>query len=275
VSQVEAQLERARVLHSGGVLEKVDVMRLEAALAGARQQSIEATSQRTIAHQALLMTLGLPEDAAIEAVTELPAEPAAPPLSPSDAADAAVRARPALDARNHRARQARDGAAAAKAAMLPSIVGLATIQHNTGAGTFQPETAWFVGASLKWNVWEWGKSWKSYQAAQTRASQASLAAQRYVDVIRLQARTAAIQAQAAFEGIDVARARLDAAEEAFRIQKVRFDEGAANTTDLLDAETEVAQARLADASARYSYFLSLSTLARKTGELPTALLPNL
>ena len=62
------------------------------------------------------------------------------------------------------------------------------------------------------------------------------------------------------------------AEEAFRIQRERFNEGALSATDLLDAETEVARSRLGYANARYEYYIALVALARATGQLPDAVM---
>jgi len=62
--------------------------------------------------------------------------------------------------------------------------------------------------------------------------------------------------------------QLHTAEEAYRLQKVRFDAGASTASDVLDAETDVARARLAAGNARYDYFLALVALARAVGDLP-------
>ena len=56
--------------------------------------------------------------------------------------------------------------------------------------------------------------------------------------------------------------------------EVRFREGATTTTELLSAETELAQARIGYATARHAYFLQLAALAQATGQLPDALLPG-
>jgi outer membrane protein TolC len=87
-------------------------------------------------------------------------------------------------------------------------------------------------------------------------------------------RRRAREARAAYDSLAVARAGLTASEEAFRIQEVRFREGAATTTDLLSSETELAEARIGYATARHAYFLQLAALAQATGQLPDALLPN-
>lgn len=68
----------------------------------------------------------------------------------------------------------------------------------------------------------------------------------------------------------IAATGVTAAEEAYRIQNARFEQGAATTTDLLDAETEVARARLGVIIARYDYLVALVALARAIGESPSS-----
>jgi outer membrane protein len=270
---VQAQLERARTLKEGGVLGQVDVMRLEAALAAARRQAITSASDAESAEDALVLAIGLPEGMKIELVDELPAQVSAAPMSPDEAVRQAVRRRPELRAARARADQARSGARVQMADMFPNVSALGTVQHNTGNGPFMPENAWFVGLQLSWNLWDWGSTWHAYKAASHQADQAAMAADRMADGLRVEVRRSARQARAAYDALDVARAGLAAAEEAFRIQEARFQEGATTTTELLQAETEVVEARIGFATARHAYFLQLAALARATGQLPDALLP--
>lgn len=271
---VRAQLERARVLKEGGVLGQVDVMRLEAALAAARRQAIASASDAESAEDALILAIGLPDGIRLELVDELPSQVTQAPMSPDEAVRQAAQRRPELRAARARADQARSGARVQMADLFPNVNALGTVQHNTGNGPFQPENAWFVGVQLSWNLWDWGSTWHSYKAASHQAAQASKAASRMADGLRVEVRRSARQARAAFDALDVARAGLAAAEEAFRIQEARFQEGATTTTELLAAETEVAEARIGFATARHAYFLELAALARATGQLPDALLPT-
>ena len=271
---VQAQLDRARVLREGGVLGQVDVMRLEAAVAAARRQAIAADSDAASAEDALILAIGLPEGTRVELVDDLPAQVTAPPMGPDEAVRQAVQRRPELRAVRARADQARSGARVQMAELFPNVSALGTVQHNTGSDPFQPENAWFVGLQLSWNLWDWGSNWHSYKAASHQADQASMSASRMADGLRVEVRRSARQARAAYESLDVARAGLAAAEEAFRIQEARFQEGATTTTELLAAETEVTEARFGHANARHAYFLELAALARATGQLPAALLPR-
>jgi outer membrane protein TolC len=272
VAQVEAQLERARVLVEGGVLQPVDVMRLEAARAAAQRELITAELQVRLAMGNLILALGLPANAAMAVQDELPAEPQPPPAATSDAMATATDERADLRALTFRAKQAESGAGAAKASLYPVVTAVASLQHSEGGGSLQAADALFAGLTLQWNVWDWGQTWQSYKAAELQAAQAEVMATRMVDVVRLQVSGAAWDAQSAYEALAVTRTGLAAAEEAYRIQNDRFNEGVATTTDVIDAEIEVSQARLGYASARYSYFRALAALARATGQMPSAFL---
>ena len=159
-----------------------------------------------------------------------------------------------------------------KADLFPNLVALGSVQHNTGQGPFFPEDAWFVGLRLDWTFWDFGVVWNQYKAADHQAVQARMAADRAQDRLRVEVRKSARDARAAFDALDVSKAGLAAAEEAFRIQEARYQEGATTTTELLSAETEVTQARIGHASARYAYFIQLAALAQATGQLPDAML---
>ncbi len=271
---VAAQLERARVLQQGGVLGRVDVMRLEATLAGARRDVITASSDAASAEDALVFTVGLPEGTRIAAVDDLPVNPGPPPLQPAEAVEAAVLHRPELRSARARAQQARSGAAVEWSNLLPSVNAIGTVQHNTGNGAFAATNAWFVGLNLSWTVWDWLSTWNAYRASGFQADQADLSASRLGDQVRLEVRRREREARAAYDSLAVALAQLTASEEAFRIQEVRFREGATTTTELLQSETELAQARIGQATARHSYFLQLAALAQAIGQLPSALLPT-
>jgi outer membrane protein TolC len=173
-----------------------------------------------------------------------------------------------------RAAQARSGASVQKSGLLPSLNALGTVQHTSGNGPFAAENSWFVGLNMSWTVWDWLSTYNTYRAASFQADQADLAASRLGDQVRLEVRRTAREARAAFDTLAVARAGLTAAEEAFRIQEVRFREGATTTTELLSAETELAEARIGYATSRQAYFLQLAALARATGRLPDTLLPT-
>jgi outer membrane protein len=268
LEQIEAQLERARVLERGGVLGRVNVLRLESARDTARQGVLKAQAGAATAVRALALAIGLPADQPLDVRDDLPDPPPRPGWDEEAAVAAAARNRPELRAARERVDQAAGARRVALAEYFPNILAVASYQHNEGQGTFAPKDAWYVGLTMKWNLWNWGKTGADVSEAAQRRQQALVVADSLGDQVVFDARRHALDASTAYETLDVAASALRAAEEAYRIQTVRYEQGAATTTDVLEAETEVARARSNVAISRYAYFLALSALARSVGELP-------
>ncbi len=272
VAQVSAQLERARVLQAGDVLQKVDVMRLEAALAQVQQQAASARSGAIQATRQLAFTMGLSATANLELVDEFAEDPPAPPWTEQQAVALARARRPEILAAKRRADQAAAGRDVARWKLLPNVVAMGTFQHDEGSGVFAQPNSWFLGLNLEWKVWDFGSTYDGMKEADERRRQALMAESRLEDKVALEARNNALQARTAFDSIAVARTGLAAAEEAYRLQTIRYAEGATTTTDLLVAEADVTRARLGYATTRYAYFQALVGLAQSIGEKPTATL---
>jgi outer membrane protein len=268
VTQVENQLAQAKVLERGGVLGAVDVLRLTSARDTARQRKLQAETGVTIAGAAVVLAADLPAGSTIEPVDDLPDPP--PPLTVDErqAVAEAGRDRPELRAARERTLQAQAGRGVAVAQLLPNVLAVGTYQSTQGQATFQPKNAFFAGATLSWDVWDWGHNWSAVKEAEAKASQAALGAAALADQVAFDARRRLLEARTAYETIAVARSALEAAEEAHRIQSVRFSSGAATTTDVLDAEADVTRARSGYAQARYDYYLAQAGLAHAVGKLP-------
>jgi len=267
-AQVEAQLKTAQAFEQAGVLSHVDVLRLESSRLNARQNVLKANTTVTIAQGALGLALNLPIGTAIDAVDDLPEKPALAVPNEAAAVNSALETRPELALAETRKVQAQGAKTIAKAAMLPNLNALANYQNLQGQGPFQPKNAWYVGLSLNWDVWDWGKNYHDVQAADFSAKQADVGATTLRDQIAFDVHRRVLEAKTAYETLDVAQLSLAASEEANRIQNVRFKEGAATTTDVIDSESEVSRARNGYAQARYDYFLAEATLARAVGKLP-------
>jgi outer membrane protein len=268
VTQVEAQLGQAQALERGGVLGRVDVLRLSSARDNARQGQLRAETGTRVAASALALAMDLPPTTALQAVDDLPDPPPTPTLAEEEAIKLALRDRPEVTASHERTEQARAGRAVAMAGLLPNLMALGTYQHTEGQNTFQPKNAYFIGGTLSWDIWDWGKTWNGVKEAEHRANQAAIGQDMQRDQIVFDVQRRLLETRTAFQTLEVARSAQGAAEEAHRIQSVRYAAGAATTTDVLDAETEVTRARSGYAQARYDYYLVQAALARALGQLP-------
>jgi outer membrane protein TolC len=271
LTQVEAQHQRAESLERAGVLGKVDVLRLTSARANARQAVLQTRAGITVAGAALTLALGLDSGTVVDAIDDLPDPP--PPViwREADVERLAAASRPELGGTRARAEQARFGRSVALARLLPNINAVATAQHIEGVNPlFQPKNAAFIGGVLSWDIWDWGKNWNAAKEAEARANQAAIATDLVSQQVAFEAQRSLLGARTAFETLGVARTALEAAEEAYRIQSIRYGQGATTTTDVIVAEADVSRARSGYAQARYDYYLAQTVLARAVGRLPSA-----
>ncbi len=270
VADIQSGLDQAVKLRKADVYTDIDVLRFRSAKAAADQQVWKTQSGSDDALATFVHHLGLPDGSAIEIVDDLPVAP--PPLAMAlPAAQArALAARPEL-------RAAREKLAAANATRdsvhwlyFPDIRAVGVYEHTTGVQPFAPANEEFIGLRLSWNVWDWGNVKQQVNEAEHAQARAKLDASSLGEQVKLEVRHRWSDARTAFDSLDAAKTQQETAQEAYRLQKVRFDAAAATATDVLDAQIDVARARLAFAVARYDYYLALVGLARSVGDVPQA-----
>jgi outer membrane protein TolC len=269
VADIQGGLDRALQLRAADTYTDIDVLRFRSAKAAADQAALraDAASQATLG--TLVVQLGLHDGAAIELTDDLPATPPAMAMTLAQAQDRALAARPELRAAREKIGAADAARRAARDQYLPDIAAVGVWEHLTGVQPFQPKDTEFLGLRLAWNVWDWGATHQAVVEAEHARTRATLGVEILADQVRLEVRKRWLEVTTAHDSLAVAATQQQTAEEARRLQQVRFDNAAATTTDVLDAETDVARARLGVATARYDNYLALVALARAVGDLPT------
>ncbi len=255
VSATEAKLR-------AGSLTQSDLLRVQVALANARQQEISASTQVTVARANLLAAMGLPPDSRGVEFTEPISLLSAAERAPSGVT--AVDKRPEIESARLHA-ESLDHAERARAfALLPEVNLEAAYSHVTGQ-VFAPKDAAFVGVKVEWPVWEWGASNGARRAAaqEAAAAQADLAAERRDAATELTVRRAELAA--ANSAIELAQRTVASAEEAYRVTDALVKAGAGTTTDLLDAQSKLTEARVSLLRARYGRAVAHVRLERASG----------
>jgi outer membrane protein TolC len=265
--QLAEQIAVAKEKLSAGVLTPADVLRLNVAAANARQQEIQAAAAEQVSRAILLVAIGREsEDPTVTFV-----EPATPESAEASEGDLSPLVARALRERSE-IRSAALSAQAASASsrsrtydLLPEIDLEAGYIHMTGQPLAKPDSA-FIGLKAGWQIWDWGARWFQHRAAESQA----VAAQAQADDARrrvdtdVAAKLANVRATAS--ALETGRTTIGSAEEAYRVTTVLLGAGSANTTDLLDAQSALTQARLNFARARYEYALARIRLSRALGE---------
>jgi len=268
VESIEVHVERARRLQEREVISPNDVLEAEVRLADARAQLLQARGGARLARVNLAFQIGLPANQEVwpAAIAPSDSRASARHVRPED--DAAQQ-RPELAMARARVEQARAGVRVARSQMLPQVNAIAGVQAVDGV-YFQPQTAWFVGAQLTWNVWEWGSSYYAIDAARARARQAEAAEARAREGLRLEATQAEIDGDTARAQLGVARAAVTQAERNLASVERRFEQQVSTSADVLDAQALLHAARVREARSEYGVLRAQARLRRAMGLEPIA-----
>lgn len=263
VAQVEAQLKTVKALKKAGLVGRNDVLKVEVGLAQAKGGQVKAQAGLELAQAALAITLGTAVDEALVAAESFGEPPATTQRFGSFLAKALER-RPLLAAIKSQQQAARAETRAAKAALVPTIAAFATYQRTEGQGFAFPKNAFFAGGSLSWSF-DWGQQYYKIDAAKAKVRRAELDEKQLRDGIFLQVKQAFLALRTARQQLTIARAAVKQAEEAYRLEKIKYEKGAATTTDMLDAQLALNRARLSENNALHGWHIARSELDRATG----------
>lgn len=267
VKQIEADLVKIRALRDAHILSDIDVLRLEAARDQAQAGVVEAETGGRTARRGLALLLDLPDGTEL---TLAPVDTTPPELgwSEDEAVALARSQRPELRAAAARAKQAAVGVEVAKSDYFPNIMAIANYTRSEGQGFIATKDSAFVGVSLQWNLWDWGKRGHDVAAARVAVRSAARARDELNDQLAFDVRSKWMAASSKRQTLTVHASALKAAEEAYRLQTVKIAGGIATATDVIDAEGEVARARAQEAVARYQYLIAWMALVRAVGQMP-------
>jgi outer membrane protein TolC len=264
VTQLEAQEKQAQSQFENGIIGKNDLLRAQLALASARQRVIQTGGQVILARGQLAASMGRSPDQALEPAT-FADDP--PPLGEAGVEAAEGRAaseRLELRDLSRQIDQAHEGLSFAKAKLGP-VVNAVGNYTNTGGSQFQPTNAAYIGLAASWNVWDWGTTLGGIREADAKLQQTILAKKKLEDQVRLEARQAFVNAASSRQALDVARAAVAQAEENYRIVTKKFDNNAATSFDVVDAESLLTQSRAQVEQALYDYLIASAALQKATG----------
>ncbi len=138
-------------------------------------------------------------------------------------------------------------------------------EPSVSGSRYEDASYWQVQAVLSWTFWEWGKT---YFAGREKESVRRQLIQTKADVedgIRLQVKQAVLDLDASAKNIPTTHKGVEAGEENLRVNEERYKAQVSTITDLLDAQTLLARARLDYYQALYEHNLAKARLERALG----------
>jgi len=271
VRRAEDDLDVAKKLEKGGVIEKEKVLRAEVLLSQARRGLDAADAGVGIAVSALNLAVGLN----VSAPTEVIAPPDFPELglTLADCLGQAVSGRRELAVAQLSIQSAQAGGGVARAEFRPKIeAGGSLLDLQQSAPRSHADLA--VGfIKLEWGLFEGGRRIGEVRIADSKIRAAAAQAESLADRIAFQVNEAYRQLVVARRGIDRSKPAVEQAREAYRLLKARYAKGDATPAEVTDAETSLARAEQDQLNSTYDYLTALAKLNFAMGLPPDAAAP--
>ena len=184
----------------------------------------------------------------------------------------AVEARPGLEALDARVAALNAQVDASQGAWLPDIALTGRYIYARPNQYFFTERnafkgTWEAGVVMRWSPWDGGAKLADTRQAQAQleAARAQLASAR--DRVAVEVTRQHLEAQRAAEAVVVARQNVDGAEEALRVVRRQYAEGAALSAQVLDAEQALRRAEARSAQALADRAIARAALLNALGRV--------
>lgn len=269
LAALEAELGRARQRFDVGKAPQVEVIRAEAALAGARAERVSFATALDNAERELARLLGAPVGETRASRLAAVEDRDRTPPDRDELIRAGIETSPSVLQAREQLAAAGAAVTLAESALKPELRAVANLNEWSSSG-LDVATEWNAGFQLSVPLFDGGSLRK-------RVARAEAARRAAVEQVRLAETAVGEDVDRAAGAAEEARARVESLEKAVerfaevaRVQKLLLDNGAGTQTDYLTAEADLLAARANLADAEHAAVLSRVDLARAAGRLTPA-----
>ena len=158
----------------------------------------------------------------------------------------------------------------AKLENMPSLDVRATAGYKNGLFTSlysvdSVQFNWEAGVALTVPIYDGNRAKYHRVAAEADVDAADAGIGNLAERIRIQVLQAKSDVEAAYAKLDLSQVQVDLAERALKMAHIKYDAGVITNIDVLDAERDFANAKLAYVSGQYQYLLNCYALDQATG----------
>jgi len=269
VESLEAHHTVAKNFYDVGMIPVNDLLKAEVELANAQHNLIQAqnASRLTRVSFNVLLSRSVDEPFEIEDILKYTKE--TPDFD--NCLEKALKARPEIKSLELTDAQIDQQINLAKSKYYPEVAFTynyikAGDTPKVSGSNFQLSDQWQTNVGLSWTFWDWNKTRNSVNQAESQKRQLSQTRKSIEDGIKLQLKQAILNLKEAEEKIPTAQKAVEQAEENLRVSEERYKAQVTTSTEVLDAQTLLSQARMNYYNALYDHNLARAGLLRAIGE---------
>jgi len=268
VELLKAHRNTSQQFFDVGLIPKNDLLYSEVELANGEQNLVHSQNGLELAKARFNTVLrrDIAMDVTLEdTLTDIPFQ-----ASLDDCLKTALDNRPELKFYRLQVDQARSLVKIARSGYFPSVSVIGNYSKfgddpDVSGSDYRDQESWQVMAVANWDFWEWGKTKFRVDYSLARENQTKDALLNVRDQIVLEVKDAYLMVKEAEKQISVSRKAIEQAEENYRINKERYQEQVATSTEVLDAQTILTRAKSDHANALGDYHINQSRLERAMG----------
>jgi outer membrane protein len=268
VKQFEAQLEVTKAFFEVGIVPKNDLLQAEVNLANARQALVKAENDVATAKASFNILLRREINTPLEVVDILAYKPF--PLGFEAALEEAMRQRPEVKAAQLNIDQAKENVKVAKSGFFPTISlagNYVRVSDAAGLNGDMKDERWTIQALATLTLFNWGNTAYKVGENKVKVNQAEDSKTQLIESITLEVKDDYLNMLVAEKNINVAEKSIEQAEENLRMNEERYKYQVATQTDVINAVTLLAQARVNYYGALSDFNIAKVQLERAMGRM--------
>jgi outer membrane protein TolC len=262
VKQRESLLRQARAYYDAGIRARIDVVRTEANLFQARAEMTAAGNDLQVARITLLNRMGVDGPRDFELLDTLATESL--PGSMEEWLKEAERNRPDLRALLEKERAAEMYLRYASGGANPVLKGSGG--YGYAADDIPLERNFSVAIKLTVPVFTGFLTREEVAEARALLASARFAVTDTKRLVRLEVEEAALSVRASSERSDARRKEREASDENLRLATARYEVGAGDIIEMIDAQVQMTRSDTEVIEALYDYSVSIASLQRAIGK---------
>jgi len=268
IAGLEKHLKDTDLFFQNGLLTKNDLLKLKVRVSETRTKLIEAKNAFDVARAVYNKNLGY----SLNQKTEILVENFQDNLTTYNYAqilEEAFNTRSELASIKFQSMAAEEKITASKSTWFPQIAAFGSFNYLKVDGTQLVKSDWtnfwMVGVNVKWNIWDWWKTSSMAEQAEQQFNQVQLSSQILKENIEIEVYRNYLQMQSEASKVEVSKLRVESAEENYRIINDKYETQLATSTDLVDADSELLDAKTKLLTSYINYKIANAYLDKSIG----------
>jgi len=269
LKQIDKHLQDTKNYLENQLVTKNDVLKLEVQYSNTQLALIESENNLDLARINFNKVLGIDLDSQTDIKTD-DINLIKNNYDLDDIKKEAIQNRKELQSMEYRLKSSKEAVTAANSNWFPTVSLFGNVYYQKPNQRYLPlkdidHGSWDVGIALSWDVWNWGYNSSQTTQAEQNYLQAQTSLSELKDAVQVEVYQSYLTYKRSFDKVDVSKKSVEQADENYRIMQQKYDEQLATSTDLIDAEVSVLQAKTNLTNSLVDYQLAKVHLEKAIG----------